>query len=577
MWKFVRKYLHYAVIGALLMVGEVFMDLLQPGIMRIIVDDGVLGSGSGDSNLRLIINYGIWMILIALFGGLCGSLNTVFVNMAAHGIGNELRKACYRTVMGYSFSRMDRSGAGTLINRLTGDITQVQSFFAMLSRGLVRTTFMTAGSIFFMFMLDPAFGITVLVAFPVIVGVLGWFLMKLTPRYLILQSQIDRINTLLQEDLSGIRIIKACVRELYVMAKFGEANAAAVATQIFIMTVFAFINPVINLLTAVLISLVILLGSSGVDTGTASTGAVMAGITYLTQLLHSLMMMIMLFQGISRGRASLSRISEIMKEDLSLKNGSFVPEKPLKGKIEFQNVSFSYPGDESDTLKGIDLTVEPGETVAVIGSTGSGKSTLTGLIDRFYDVNGGRILIDGVDVKDYDLSTLRNSISYTLQKSELFSMSIADNIRWGRPDADDSEVRAAASVAQADSFISEQPEGYDTLVAEDGRSLSGGQRQRIAIARSVIRNAPIMIFDDSTSALDLTTESRFFRALRNCRPDCTKIIVAQRISTVAGADRIIILDHGRVAAQGKHDQLLESCELYRELYRSQIGDEAVLS
>jgi ATP-binding cassette subfamily B protein len=303
----------------------------------------------------------------------------------------------------------------------------------------------------------------------------------------------------------------------------------------------------------------------------------MAGITYLTQLLHSLMMMIMLFQGISRGRASLSRISEIMKEDLSLKNGSFVPEKPLKGKIEFQNVSFSYPGDESDTLKGIDLTVEPGETVAVIGSTGSGKSTLTGLIDRFYDVNGGRILIDGVDVKDYDLSTLRNSISYTLQKSELFSMSIADNIRWGRPDADDSEVRAAASVAQADSFISEQPEGYDTLVAEDGRSLSGGQRQRIAIARSVIRNAPIMIFDDSTSALDLTTESRFFRALRNCRPDCTKIIVAQRISTVAGADRIIILDHGRVAAQGKHDQLLESCELYRELYRSQIGDDAVLS
>ena len=541
MWKFIRKYLHYAVIGALLMVGEVFMDLLQPGIMRIIVDDGVLGSGSGDSNLRLIINYGIWMILIALFGGLCGSLNTVFVNMAAHGIGNELRKACYRTVMGYSFSRMDRSGAGTLINRLTGDITQVQSFFAMLSRGLVRTSFMTAGSIFFMFMLDPAFGITVLVAFPVIVGVLGWFLMKLTPRYLILQSQIDRINTLLQEDLSGIRIIKACVRELYVMAKFGEANAAAVATQIFIMTVFAFINPVINLLTAVLISLVILLGSSGVDTGTASTGAVMAGITYLTQLLHSLMMMIMLFQGISRGRASLSRISEIMKEDLSLKNGSFVPEKPLKGKIEFQNVSFSYPGDESDTLKGI------------------------------------RILIDGVDVKDYDLSTLRNSISYTLQKSELFSMSIADNIRWGRPDADDSEVRAAASVAQADSFISEQPEGYDTLVAEDGRSLSGGQRQRIAIARSVIRNAPIMIFDDSTSALDLTTESRFFRALRNCRPDCTKIIVAQRISTVAGADRIIILDHGRVAAQGKHDQLLESCELYRELYRSQIGDEAVLS
>ena len=551
MWKFIRKYLHYAVIGALLMVGEVFMDLLQPGIMRIIVDDGVLGSGSGDSNLRLIINYGIWMILIALFGGLCGSLNTVFVNMAAHGIGNELRKACYRTVMGYSFSRMDRSGAGTLINRLTGDITQVQSFFAMLSRGLVRTSFMTAGSIFFMFMLDPAFGITVLVAFPVIVGVLGWFLMKLTPRYLILQSQIDRINTLLQEDLSGIRIIKACVRELYVMAKFGEANAAAVATQIFIMTVFAFINPVINLLTAVLISLVILLGSSGVDTGTASTGAVMAGITYLTQLLHSLMMMIMLFQGISRGRASLSRISEI--------------------------VSFSYPGDESDTLKGIDLTVEPGETVAVIGSTGSGKSTLTSLIDRFYDVNGGRILIDGVDVKDYDLSTLRNSISYTLQKSELFSMSIADNIRWGRPDADDSEVRAAASVAQADSFISEQPEGYDTLVAEDGRSLSGGQRQRIAIARSVIRNAPIMIFDDSTSALDLTTESRFFRALRNCRPDCTKIIVAQRISTVAGADRIIILDHGRVAAQGKHDQLLESCELYRELYRSQIGDEAVLS
>ncbi len=577
MWKLVKQYLHFALFGALLMVGEVLMDLIQPGIMRRIVDDGVLGvNAGGTGDLRLVINYGILMIFLVIVGGLCGSFNNVFVNLASHNICNNLRKICYRKIMRFSFPQLDAMGTGPLITRMTSDINQIQMFISMMVRGMVRTLFMTVGSIYFMFRLDVQFGLIVLAAFPLVAGILGFFLMKLTPRFMLMQAQLDRINSLLQENISGIRIIKACVREMYMKIRFGEANAAIVATQLAIMTLFAFIDPVVNIMMAVLVSVVLLIGSADVAAGTASPGAIMAGITYLTQLLHSILMMIMLFQGISRGRASIIRIRDILSCRSTLKNGSYVPSRPLEGRIQFEKVCFSYPGDETDTLKDIDLTINPGETVAIIGSTGSGKSTLTGLIDRFYDVGSGRILLDGTDLRDYQLEYLRGQIAYTRQKTELFSVSIADNIRWGRPDASMDEVRQAAQIAQADGFISEQPDGYETVVAEKGKSLSGGQKQRLAIARTVIKNAPVMIFDDSTSALDLTTESRFYQALGKYNPCSTRIIVAQRISSVANADRIFILDHGRIAAEGTHRELLENCEIYQDIYRSQIGDEKIL-
>ena len=299
MWKLVKQYLHFALFGALLMVGEVLMDLIQPGIMRRIVDDGVLGvNAGGTGDLRLVINYGILMIFLVIVGGLCGSFNNVFVNLASHNICNNLRKICYRKIMRFSFPQLDAMGTGPLITRMTSDINQIQMFISMMVRGMVRTLFMTVGSIYFMFRLDVQFGLIVLAAFPLVAGILGFFLMKLTPRFMLMQAQLDRINSLLQENISGIRIIKACVREMYMKIRFGEANAAIVATQLAIMTLFAFIDPVVNIMMAVLVSVVLLIGSADVAAGTASPGAIMAGITYLTQLLHSILMMIMLFQGI---------------------------------------------------------------------------------------------------------------------------------------------------------------------------------------------------------------------------------------------------------------------------------------
>lgn len=578
MWKFIKKYIHFAILGAVLMIFEVLMDLLQPSIMSRIVDDGVLGvNNEGVGDLGLIINLGITMIILVLIGCLCGSLNNVFVNLASHNIGNELRKASYRKIMTFSFPQIDHFTTGSLITRMTNDITQVQSFFSMFARGLVRTGFMTIGSIYFMFRLDPEFGLVVLIALPFVIAILSFFLTKLTAKFTILQEQLDQINSLLQEDLSNIRIIKACVQELYVKVKFGQANIAIVATQIFIMTILAFINPIINLLMAILISIVLIVGSVDVAAGVTSPGNIMAGITYLTQLLHAIMMLIMLFQGMSRGKASLNRIKEILNTEPEIKGGDYIPENgSIRGEVEFLEVSFSYPDDEQAVLKRINLKIKAGETVAIMGSTGSGKSSLINLISRFYDVTSGNVLIDGVNVKEYSLDFLRSKIAYTLQKSELFSTSIAENIRWGDPNANSDEIIRAAKVAQADQFIMEQGEQYETVLAENGKSLSGGQKQRVSIARSVLKNAPIMIFDDSTSALDLSTESKFFKALAQYNEHSTKIIVAQRISSVIGVDRIIMIDQGVVVAMGKHRELLKDCKIYQDLYRSQIGDEAIL-
>ena len=577
MWKLVKQYLHFALFGALLMVGEVLMDLIQPGIMRRIVDDGVLGvNAGGTGDLRLVINYGILMIFLVIVGGLCGSFNNVFVNLASHNICNNLRKICYRKIMRFSFPQLDAMGTGPLITRMTSDINQIQMFISVMVRGLVRTLFMTVGSIYFMFRLDVQFGLIVLGAFPLVAGIIGFFLMKPTPRFMLMQAQLDRINSLLQENISGIRIIKACVREMYMKIRFGEANAAIVATQLAIMTLFAFIDPVVNIMMAVLVSVVLLIGSADVAAGTASPGAIMAGITYLTQLLHSILMMIMLFQGISRGRASLARIGEVLDSDPVILTGKEDTESN-EGSVSFRDVSFHYPNTVGrPVLNHIDLDVKPGEYVAILGATGSGKSSLVNLIPRFYDVNDGCVTVNGLDVRKYKLPALRSKIAMVLQKSELFSGTIMDNIRWGKPDATDEEVIRAAKIAQADEFITEFNEGYQTYIGEKGASLSGGQKQRIAIARAIVRHPSVIIFDDSTSALDLGTEARLRSALRTELKGTTIIMIAQRIASVMQADKIAIIENGTITACGPHAELMKTSAAYQEIYHSQLkngGDE----
>lgn len=574
MWKYIRRYLPFAILAGLFMVGEVMMDLVQPALMSKIVDEGVLGLNTGGvGDLNLIWNLGFRMILLVLFGGFCGSMNNVFVHISGQNIGNEMRKDCFRNIMTFSFPQLDKYGTGSLVTRVTNDITQVQTYISTFIRGMIRTFMLTFGSMYFMFRLNRNFGLIVLCVFPFVVGCLVFCLAKANPMFLKLQSELDSINSIMQEDVSGIRIIKACVREVYEKLRFGKANGELIKTQLKVLVIFAFMNPIINALMYLVVAVILLAGSFEVSGGVTTPGSVMAAITYTTQLLNGILMLVMLFQNLSRGYASWKRVKEILDSEPELKDGDFDGNTKCHGEIEFRDVSFSYPDSAQTILDHINLKIHQGETVAIMGATGCGKTSLVNLIPRFYDVTSGAVLIDGVDVKEYRQKALREKIACTLQKSELFSATIQENISWGNLNSNDKDIRSAAEVAQADDFISSTAEGYNTLVAERGMSLSGGQKQRISIARAILKPAEILIFDDSTSALDLKTEANLYDALQKSHPESTKIIVAQRIASVRRADRIIVLDNGRLIAVGTHEELRKNCMVYRDICNSQIGEE----
>ena len=573
MWKYIKRYLPYAILAGLFMIGEVSMDLVQPGIMSRIVDEGVLGlNHSGVGDLGLIWKLGIRMIGLVLFGGLCGSLNNVFVHMSGQNIGNEIRKDCFRRIMTFSFPQLDHFGTGSLVTRVTNDITQVQNFVSQFVRGMIRTFLLMFGSMYCMFRLNRDFGLIVLCAFPLIIGCLAFCMLRANPLFSRLQAQLDDINAIMQEDISGIRMIKACVREVYEKLRFGKANDELIKTQLRVLVIFAFMNPVINALMYIVVAVILLAGSYEIGSG-ATPGNIMAAITYTTQLLNGILMLVMLFQNISRGYASWKRVKEILHSEPELKDGCFDGTTARKGEIEFRDVSFTYSGSKHIVLDHINLTVHQGETVAIMGVTGCGKTTLASLIPRFYDATEGTVLVDGVDVREYEQKALREKVAVVLQKSELFSTTIGENIAWGAPGATLEAVKPAAVIAQADDFILSTPDGYHTVVAERGMSLSGGQKQRISIARAVLKPAEILIFDDSTSALDLNTEARLYAALQKSKPESTKLIIAQRIASVRRADRIVVLENGKIAACGSHEELLRSCAAYQDIYHSQIGKE----
>lgn len=579
MWNYVKGYFHLAVIAALFMAGEVVMNLLQPGLMRRIVDEGVLGIGSGSAgNLHLILTQGILMIFLVLFGGMCGSLNNVFVHLSAQNIGNDMRKDCFRRIMAFSFPQMDRFGTGSLVTKVTNDITQVQNFAAQFVRGMIRTSMLMIGSIVCMFYLNRRFGIFVLCAFPLILGCMLICLFRAGPRLRCLQKQLDEINDILQEDVSGIRIMKACVREIYEKLRFGKANDRLVHTQLSVLVIFAFMNPAMNALMYLVVAAILWSGSRQVAAGTTTPGTIMAAITYTTQLLNGILGLVMLFQSISKGVVSWKRVKEILDSGPEMKDGMVQEgrkDAKIHGKVEFRDVSFAFLQTEQMVLRHINLTIYPGETIAIMGATGCGKTALVNLITRFYDVTEGAVLVDDVDVRDYRQKELRDRISVALQKSELFNTSIGENISWGSPGASHEEICRAAETAQADAFIESASDGYETVVAERGMSLSGGQKQRVSIARAVLKPAEILIFDDSTSALDLKTEAELYDALEKARPECTKILVAQRIASVRKADRIVVLNEGSIEACGTHEELMESCKTYQDIYYSQIGREEV--
>jgi len=574
MWTYVKRYLHVAFIAALFMVGEVMMDLIQPAMMSRIVDEGVLGIGNdGIGNLQIILQFGLIMIVLVVIGGLCGSLNNVFSHITAQNIGNNIRKDCFRQIMHFSFSQIDQFKTGSLVTRITNDITQLQTFVSVFVRGMIRTSMLMFGSLFFMFQLNSHFGYIVLCAFPFILGCMVFCLWKASPWLPKVQEQIDFMNDIMQEDISGIRIIKACVKEVYEKIRFQKSNDELMKTQLKVLVIFAFMNPVMNTLMYMVVAMILLSGSSQVQIGTATPGTIMAAITYTTQLLNGILMLVLLFQNISKGLISWKRVKEVLYTEPQLQDGDFDGETDVHGKIEFKDVSFAFPNTQQMILKHIHLQIYPGETIAIMGSTGCGKTALVGLIPRFYDVSEGQIFIDDKDVKEYQQDALRDKISIALQTTELFSLSIQENIAWGMKEATLEDIQQAAQIAQADDFIKATPNGYETLVAERGMSLSGGQKQRISIARAVLKPSEILIFDDATSALDLKTEAQLYQNLDQKKSQSTKIIIAQRIASVRLADRIVILNNGTIEAIGTHEELMQMSPTYQDIYYSQMGSE----
>ncbi len=572
MLKYLKKYWLFTMLAPLFMIGEVSMDLIQPELMSHIIDDGVLGINSGGvGNLDIILCTGIRMVLLVAAGGVCGVMSGVFANLSAQQFGNDVRKDTFKRIMSFSFEQTDKFSTGSLITRVTNDITQLQNFVMQCMRGFVRTSMLFIGGIVCMIGLNIQFGLVIACALPFIVICVIYFIAKSNPKFTILQKKLDKLNNIMQENVSGSRVVKAYVKEDYETERFNKANDELVGTQLDVLLLLSYMTPVMNIILNLSVVAVIKVGGIQVMDGSATPGNVMAAITYCSQVLNAVMRMTMIFQTASRGVASQKRIMEILNCEPAIKDGAYDGETIVKGKVEFRNVSFAYPGNEgASVIEDFNLVISPGETIGILGATGCGKTSLISLIPRFYDVTKGAVLVDDVDVRDYKLEVLRDKIAVSLQKSEIFTASIADNIAWGLPDATPDNIAAAADTAQATQFINNRKDGMQTIVSQGGHSLSGGQRQRVAIARAVIKPAEILIFDDATSALDLKTEAELYSKLGKNKKDTTKIIIAQRIASVKNADRIVVMDNGKLADVGSHEQLMITSSIYKDIYDSQL-------
>ena len=572
MLKYLKKYWLFTMLAPLFMIGEVSMDLIQPELMSHIIDDGVLGINSGGvGNLDIILGTGIRMVLLVAAGGVCGVMSGVFANLSAQQFGNDVRKDTFKRIMSFSFEQTDKFSTGSLITRVTNDITQLQNFVMQCMRGFVRTSMLFIGGIVCMIGLNIQFGLVIACALPFIVICVIYFIAKSNPKFTILQKKLDKLNNIMQENVSGSRVVKAYVKEDYETERFNKANNELVGTQLDVLLLLSYMTPVMNIILNLSVVAVIKVGGIQVMDGSATPGNVMAAITYCSQVLNAVMRMTMIFQTASRGVASQKRIMEVLNCEPAIKDGAYDGETIVKGKVEFRNVSFAYPGNEgASVIEDFNLVISPGETIGILGATGCGKTSLISLIPRFYDVTKGAVLVDDVDVRDYKLEVLRDKIAVSLQKSEIFTASIADNIAWGLPDATPDNIAAAADTAQAAQFINNRKDGMQTIVSQGGHSLSGGQRQRVAIARAVIKPDEILIFDDATSALDLKTEAELYSKLGKNKKDITKIIIAQRIASVKNADRIVVMDNGKLADVGSHEQLMITSSIYKDIYDSQL-------
>lgn len=573
--KYMRPFRGMIALVLVLLFAQVLAELYLPALMADIVDIGVL---YGD--IPYIWRTGGLMLLIAGLGMACTIASSYFSAKAATGFGRDLRSQLFRHVSSFSAQEFDKLGTASLITRTTNDINQVQQVFIMMMRMMVVAPLMCIGGIIMALATDRALALVIVAALPILAMSIIIIARKGLPLFKALQKKLDRLNLVQREGLTGIRVIRAFNRDRHEQDRFQEANQDLTDTALKVSRLMAAMMPIMMLTINFSTIAIIWFGGIRIDHGRMMVGDLMAFIQYAMMILFSLMMVSVIFVMLPRAAVSAARINEVLEMEAAIRDEAAAEYEERshaqgKGYVEFRDVTFHYPGVEEPALQNISFTAGPGEVTAIIGGTGSGKSTLINLIPRFYDVASGAVLIDGVDVRDLPLDALRRKIGFVPQKAVLFSGTIADNIRYGKEDADEEELLRAAETAQAMEFISALEDGFETMISQGGSNLSGGQKQRLAIARALVRRPEIYVFDDSFSALDYKTDAKLRAALREDTANATVILVAQRVSTIIDADRIIVLDEGRIVGNGKHEELIATCEVYREIVSSQLSEEEI--
>ena len=562
-----KKYIFFTILAPLTMMGEVAMEVIIPLLMAKIVDVGITSH-----NIQYVVRTGLLMIGAACLSLTFGILSGRFAALASTGFSHNLRRNLFGKVQDLAFSNMDKFGTASLVTRLTSDVTNAQNTYQMVIRICVRSPAMLVFAVIMSFNIDRELASFLLIVIPVLGAVLALIGFKAFPRFREMLKQYDKLNSNVQENLTGIRVVKSFVQEDSESKKFSATAEKLRNAQLKAERIIIFNMPVLQLTMYACIIMLLWSGGNRIIAGSMQPGELISFLTYINQILMSLMMISMIFVMLILSRASISRIMEVLDEDPAIKEpvAENANQQTIQsGSIEFQNVSFSYTEQGTPVLSNINLSIPSGITVGIIGGTGSSKSTLVQLIPRLYDVMGGKVLVDGKDVRSLSLETLRQAVGMVLQKNVLFSGTIRENLLWGDKKASQQEIEAACQHADADNFIKGFPQGYDTVLGQGGVNLSGGQKQRLCIARALLTKPRILILDDSTSAVDTATDARIRQSLRNSLPDTTKIIIAQRITSIQDADMIVVLDDGNITATGTHTQLLETCGIYREVYESQ--------
>ena len=573
--KYITPYLSAFVIGPLMMLTEVAGEVMLPKFMSMIINNGV-----ASRNVAYIGKMGTLMVLTVLFMAVGGILGAYFSAKASISFTSDMRNDLFRKVQQFSFENIDGYSTGSLVTRLTNDVQQVQNVLMMGLRMALRAPGMFLGALIMAFMMNRQLAVIILIVIPLLLTAIILILKTAFPRFGEMQRRLDRLNSGIQESLTNVRVVKSFVREAHEIEKFSRLNRDLKESSLRALRIVITTMPVMMFAMNVTTLAVVWYGGNIIIAGKMPVGDLTAFTTYIVQILMSLMMLSMVFLQSSRASASMKRINEIFDTEINLTddNAENKDKKVTEGRVEFKNVSFGYSGENGRkdlVLEGISFMAEPGQTIGIIGSTGSGKTSLVQLIPRLYDVTGGEVLVDGVNVKEYSLKHLREGVGMVLQKNVLFSGTIEENLRWGNEDAPMEDVIRFSESAQADPFVKTFKNGYDTEMGQGGVNVSGGQKQRLCIARALLKRPKILILDDSTSAVDTATEAKIRESLYHDLKDTTKIIIAQRISSVQEADQILVLEDGKIIGHGTHEELLKTCETYSEIYTTQIGNQSI--